>query len=145
MKFFATLAFSLLILISGPSFARDSATMLSIAEAFETEAFKEKLDGDVKFYFGSQKHATPKKSFGEFTSNKKTNSFNKSDKKACQWAFLSALIALQDRANREGGDAFINITSYYKRNEVVSNTEFECHAGAIVSGVALKGDAVKLK
>ena len=145
MKSFATLLFTLSIIASAPSQARDDAIMFSIADAFATEAFKEKLDGSVKFYFGSQSHPSPKKNFGEFISNKKTNAFNKSDEKACQWAFLSALIALQDRANREGGDAFINITSYYKRNEVVSNTEFECHAGKMMAGVALKGDAAKLK
>lgn len=30
-------------------------------------------------------------------------------------------------------------TSYYKKNETKSDTTIECHAGAIMSGVALKG------
>ncbi len=145
MKYFSTLIFSALIAISAQSFARDDAIMYSIEEALATDAFKEKLDGSVKFYFGSQKHASIKKNHGEFVANRKTNAFNKSDEKACQWAFLSALLAFQDRAKKEGGDAVVNITSYYKKNEVVSNTEFECHAGKMIAGVALKGDAVSLK
>ncbi len=72
-------------------------------------------------------------------------SCEKSDEKACNWAFLSAMIALRDRALNEGGNAVVNIKSNYKQNEMSSNTEFECHAGAIMSGVALKGTVVKLK
>jgi hypothetical protein len=35
--------------------------------------------------------------------------------------------------------------SNYKNVETASETEFECHDGAIMSGVALKGDFVKFK
>ena len=43
-----------------------------------------------------------------------------------------------------GADAVINIVSNYKHKEMSSQTEFECHDGNIVSGVALKADFVKL-
>jgi hypothetical protein len=58
--------------------------------------------------------------------------------------FLTVVLALRDRAVSEGGDAVVNIKSYYKKNEVVSDSEYECHAGAFVAGVALKGTVVKL-
>jgi uncharacterized protein YbjQ (UPF0145 family) len=58
---------------------------------------------------------------------------------------LSALITLQERAHTEGGNAVINIKSFYKKQEVSYDKEFECHVGTFVSGVALKGDVVKLK
>ena len=45
---------------------------------------------------------------------------------------------------KEGGNAVINIKSYYKKNEVSSAGEYECGAGAMVSGVAFKGEVVKL-
>jgi uncharacterized protein YbjQ (UPF0145 family) len=77
-------------------------------------------------------------------SNKKTNAFNKTDKRACEWAFLSAMLSLQQRALSEGGNAVVNIRSFYKRHEVSSATEFECGAGAIMAGVTFKGDVVKL-
>ncbi len=44
----------------------------------------------------------------------------------------------------EGGNAVINIASYYKKNTVSSDTEFECHAGAVIAGVAMIGDVVTL-
>ena len=118
--------------------------MYSTAEALNTEDAKEKLSGDVKFYFADQKHGKVIKDFGEFESNKKTNAFNKSDKGACEWVFLSSMISFQERAKSEGGNAVIGITSYYKKHEVKSMTQFECGAGNIMAGVTFKGRVVKL-
>ena len=33
--------------------------------------------------------------------------------------------------------------SYYKKNPYTSETQYECHAGNLIAGVALKGDIVK--
>jgi uncharacterized protein YbjQ (UPF0145 family) len=54
------------------------------------------------------------------------------------------MISLQDRAIAEGGNAVVNIRSFYKKRDFTSATEFECGAGAMVAGVALVGDVVKL-
>ena len=59
--------------------------------------------------------------------------------------FLSAVLALQERARAEGGNAVINIKSNYKDHLTESATEFTCGAGALIAGVALKGDVVTLK
>ena len=40
-------------------------------------------------------------------------------------------------------DAVVNIESNYKNRQFSSETEFECGAGAIMAGVALKGTLVK--
>jgi uncharacterized protein YbjQ (UPF0145 family) len=58
---------------------------------------------------------------------------------------LSALIELRANALEQGGNAVVNIVSYYKKVPFSSPTEYECHAGAFVAGVALKGTIVKLK
>jgi uncharacterized protein YbjQ (UPF0145 family) len=124
--------------------ARDDHGMWSISEALNTEDAKQKLDKDIRFYFGDQSHPKITKNFGEFMSNKKTNAFNKTDERACQWNFLSAMISFQERAQRMGGNAVVNIRSYYKKNTISSQTEFECGSGAFVSGVTFLGDVVKL-
>jgi uncharacterized protein YbjQ (UPF0145 family) len=105
---------------------------------------KEKLDGSVKFFFGDQKTPKVLAKLGSDVTNLKTNAFGKSDEVACNWVFLSAMVALETRAKTLGANAVVNIKSYYKRNEFSSATEFECHAGAIMAGVALKGDFVKI-
>lgn len=135
---------SLCLLTAGQVAARDDKQMFSIQDAMSLEAFKEKLDGSVRFYFAGQSHPAAVKKFGEFMSNKKTNAFGKSDKQACEWAFLSAMLSFQKRALSEGGNAVVNIRSYYKKHEVSSSTEFECGAGAIIAGVTFKGDVVQL-
>ncbi len=132
-------------LYSAQAASRDDRLRFSIEEALSTEVAKQKLDAGIRFYFGDQKHGPIAQKFGQFASNKKTNAFNKSDQKACEWAFLSALISLQQRAVKEGGNAVINIISNYKNVEFKSDTEFECGAGALMAGSALKGTVVKLE
>ncbi|MGC3962064.1 MAG: excinuclease ATPase subunit [Rhodocyclaceae bacterium] len=124
--------------------ARDTTLHISIADALSTPEAKEKLDPSISFYWGNQ--ATPKvqQKLGEDVSNKKTNAFNKSDEEACKWAFLSAVLAFQEKAKQVGANAVVNMVSYYKKVEFSSPTEFECHAGAIVGGVALKGTYAKI-
>lgn len=63
---------------------------------------------------------------------------------ACNWAFLSALISLQDRAKSVEANAVVNIASYYKKVEVRHETMYECHKGGLMAGVALKGDVVRV-
>ncbi|MBM9519735.1 excinuclease ABC subunit A [Desulforhopalus vacuolatus] len=124
--------------------ARDSIESYSVKDALATDTAKEKLGTDVSFYFGNSKHGEVLKTFGTFSTNKKTNAFNKSDKEACQWVFLSAMIALKDRAVREGGNAVINIKSIYRNNTTSSNNSFQCGAGTIIAGVALEGTVVEI-
>ena len=144
MRHFLVVAL-LSLLVTTSVQARDTKHMMPIKDAMSSADFTEKLNAGVKFYFGDQPHGPVVKRFGEFVSNKKTNAFGKSDDRACQWVLLSALLSLQDRALAEGGNAVINIKSYYKKNEVSSNTEYECHAGGIMAGVTLKGTVVKLQ
>ena len=54
------------------------------------------------------------------------------------------MLSLEQRAKELGANAVINIKSNYKKAEMSSETEYECHAGAIMAGVALKGDFVKI-
>ena len=131
--------------IAGEASARDEQQLYPLADALSTSAAKEKLDPEIKLYFGDQKHPKVEKSFGEWQTNKKTNGFNKSDKEACEWVFLSAALELQERAGKEGGNAVVGIYSNYKNHKHSSSTEYMCGSGALMSGVALKGEVVKLR
>jgi uncharacterized protein YbjQ (UPF0145 family) len=124
--------------------ARDTEYNLKIDEVLTNPEYKQKLGNDVAFYFGTQQAPNNVQSFGEFVTNKKTNSFGKPDEEACRWAMLSALLQLRESAEKLGGNAVVNIVSYYKKKTAVSETEYECHAGGIVAGVALKGTIVKI-
>ncbi len=140
-----TVLFVVTLLLCATSYARDDVQSYPIQEALNSKVATQKLGDEVKFYFGDQKYGDVSKRFGEFKTNKKTNAFNKSDEEACRWVFISALIALKNRAIREGADAVVNIRSNYKNNLRSSTSEYRCGSGAIMAGVALTGDLVKLK
>jgi uncharacterized protein YbjQ (UPF0145 family) len=135
------LALALTILTTS-AYARDDIGKYSITNLLESSKAKEALL-DIPLYFATQKHKSVASKYGEVSTNKKTNAFMKSDTEACEWVMLSALKALQERAVREGMDAVVNIESNYKNHSFVSETEFECGAGAVMAGVALKGTLVK--
>ena len=136
------LGVALATLVTAEATARDTGLKMPIADVL-TE-YADRLDSDIPLYFGEQSHPSIKRKHGEFVSNKKTNGVGKSDDEACRWVMLSAILSLQERASREGGNAVVNIRSYYKKNEMSSKTEYECHAGNIMAGVALIGDVVTL-
>ncbi len=125
--------------VLAPAYARDTVVNIRLADVLDMPEAKTKLDGSVKFFLSGQ--ATPKvlKKFSEDVSNLKTNGFGKSDDASCKWVALSTLMSLQKSAKEAGANAVVGITSYYKKNETTSDTTIECHAGAVMSGMALKG------
>ncbi|WP_341675772.1 excinuclease ATPase subunit [Niveibacterium sp. SC-1] len=140
MKFRSTLVL-LLCVASSAAFARDTEYMLPISEVL-TGPEQAKF-ADVKFYFGKSVTPPYQQKLGEVIGNKKTNALNKSDEEACHWVAASVLIEMAERAKSLGGNAVVNIRSFYKKNERWDNALYECHAGATVAGVTLKGDVVK--
>ena len=143
-RFLQYMMIPLLMSVSSAADARDTIVRVSVEEAMTTEDAKVTLDVGVRFFFADQSYPEVVSRIGTYTANKKTNAFNKSDQEACKWAFLSSMVSLQKRALAEGGNAVVNIRSFYKKREFTSATEFECGAGAMVAGVTLVGDVVKL-
>jgi hypothetical protein len=138
--------FAILLIVASGSIAdaRNTRLLLKIQGVLSRPDFQEKVGNSVAFYFSNQPQPQAAQTMGEFVTNKKTNSFGKSDEAACQWAMLSALIQFRDRATSEGGNAVVNLQSYYDKNEIPDKSEYECHAGAVVAGVALKGTVAKI-
>jgi len=125
--------------------AEDTKHLFSIQEAFASKKFDGRLRKEIKFYFGGKSDQKINKNLGNVIAQRRTNSFrHTSDREACEWAFLSALLSLQKRVVAKGGNAVINIRSFYKRNELNSKTKFECRVGILRTGVALKGTVVSL-
>ena len=133
------------MLFSLQASARNDVLSIDIQAALDTPAAQQKLNKGVKFYFGKTSHPKVKRAYGEVSTSKKTNAFGKSDIEACQWVFLSAMIALQDAAVRQGANAVVDIKSNYQNNPVSDKNSFQCGAGNILAGVALKGKVVKLR
>jgi uncharacterized protein YbjQ (UPF0145 family) len=135
---------SIMALVPMVAGARSTFHDLDIEQAMESEVGKAKLLG-VPVYFAGQSHAEVASDLGVFTSNRRTNAFNKSDEHACRIAFLSAVISLQSRAQKLGGDAVVDIKSITKHRNLESATQYRCAAGNVIANVALTGRVVKFK
>jgi len=141
-----TLALALFssVAVAVPADCSDSIYKLKISDALDTVDAKTKLDGSVQFYFGASPHPAVLRDLGTYDTNQKTNGFGKSDEHSCQWVFLSALLKLQERAKSVGANAVIDIHSYFRKEDVSSETEIDCHVGFLISGIALKGRFAKV-
>lgn len=144
MKPLRLAALALAAAVSLPAFARDTVLHIPLADVLAMPEAQGKLDPTVKVFLAGQPTPKVEKRFSTDVSNPKTNGVGKSDEFGCKWAALTALIHLQNSAKREGANAVIDIVSYYKKNEYKSATDFECHAGAVIIGVALRGTYAKV-
>lgn len=144
MKRYSPLIGIVCLALAHNAFARDEHKTLLIKDALDTPAAQEKLDSKIKLFFADQPHPQIVKELGTWPTNKKTNAVGKSDVDACNWAFLSAMLSLQERTRKEGGNAVVDIKSNYRNIETASATEYICGAGNIMAGVAFKGTVVKL-
>ncbi len=143
MRILGLVAVLLLVAAARSAHGRDDHLMLPIADALKSPDAS-KLDPRIKMFFGKARPSSVARSLGTWITNKKANAFGKSDKEACERAFMSAMVSLQQRARAAGGNAVIGITSYYKKIVAENATHYMCGAGAIVAGVAFRGEVVKL-
>jgi len=124
--------------------ARSTTHRLKIADVLKSDEYKEKVGTAVAFYFDSQGAPQVAENFGEFATRKTTRSMIEKDEDACQRAMISALVSLRERAEKQGGNAVIHVTTYRKKTSTGSATEYECRAGDLVAHVDLKGTVVRL-
>jgi uncharacterized protein YbjQ (UPF0145 family) len=99
---------------------------------------------DIPFYMAGESHPEVQSKIGEWPTNRRTNAFGKAKADACNRVFISAIRALQARAQAEGGNAVVGVRSNTKNQNLESATQFRCAAGAVVANVALMGTVVKL-
>jgi len=141
LKVWSATAALMLCALPGLSQARDTTLYLPFEKVVQQMYNEGKLDKSLKFYLaGVQPRGKVTVLSPNATTNKKTNAFNKSDEEACEWALQGALLTMQDAARKVNANAVTNIVSYYKKNERKDATTYECHAGAFIGGVAIKGD-----
>ncbi|MFV9655015.1 hypothetical protein [Pseudomonas sp. UBA6323] len=131
-------------LLPGLSQARDTAHFLDFQSVVNEATQAGRLDGSVKFYL-NKIPAGAQIINANVTTSQKTNAFNKSDEEACSWVLQSALIKLQNAAKAAGANAVVDLASNYKNKEYRDDSKYECHAGAIMAGVALKAKYAKVK
>lgn len=144
-KMIFVITFLTLLLHGSSIIAADVKKKFSIKEAMISSVVQDSLSGDVAMYWGDQPHPSVTKTIGTYKTSKRTNGFGKEKVDACGRALASVLIVFQDRAEKEGGNAVIDIKSNLKNHMESSSTEYSCLVGGIMVNVALKGTVVTLQ
>ncbi len=147
MKFnLAILALALpALLMATPAAADDAVSTHEISAVTARAEYASQLEG-VQFFWGNSPHpAVARRIEADAQTSLRTRKFGRSNEEACQWVMLSALIQLRDHARAVGGNAVINLRSNWRNNEFSSATQYQCAAGFLMAGVALKGDVVTLR
>lgn len=108
------------------------------------QQYKDKISDEIPLYFGGQKTPPVQKKHGEWTATRNSNTFGKDDQVACDIAMIGALVSLQDRARKEGGNAIVNIKSLHKQGDSDSATDYLCTSGRAIARVSLRGTVVTL-
>jgi len=139
----AVLVLTTLVLSTHSGFAADQILMMPVSAALASTEGRSKIDGDVKFFFGKARPARVVHQYGNFITNNKVHIIGRSTGEACNLVFLNALEDLQKKARSVGANAVTGVVSYFRRREITSDDSFECNVGAVVAGVALKGDLVR--
>jgi hypothetical protein len=133
-KLYSTLLLASLVLLLSSGCSSKGMQKLSIQDALSDTASNENYDPNIPVRFGDNGGSGKL-----WTANRKTNTVNKGVAEGCNRAFMSAIIALQDRAKKEGKTSVIDVHSYYKKKKFSSSTQFDCESGAVMAGVALRG------
>ena len=123
--------------------ARDDKYLFPIDQALTKHS--DSVAPNIKLYFATQSPEGEPDNLGTYTSRKTTNARFKAPRQSCDWVFISAVLSLQQKAMQLGGDAVVNIHSYYNEIEMSDENVYECHDGKNVSRVALRGTVVKLE
>jgi|GEM_PF-943625 len=135
----------LLLAVAPHTSARETEHFFEVSQAVTSKLGRTRLL-EVPFYMKGQEGAPEAtQSLGTWTQERSTRGVMRTDKTSCDVAFLSALIALQESAKKDGADAIVNLVSATRGKTTESPTHYRCISGATIAHVALTGDIIKTR
>lgn len=136
------ISLGLLMSIASIAHAEDTKLLLPIATAMNMPLAQNKLNNGIQFYFGYQQHPQVQKKLG--TAAFPSDGRGKPGELACNRAFLTSMLAIENDARERGANAVVGIASFSNHHEMMNPTEFECHLDNNIATVSMKGDFVKI-
>ena len=135
-----------LLLVSGLALsagvnARETLFQYDVAGALQrARALELPVASDISLYFSGQSLPEGAHVLKPITLFRKAQSLSKTDREACDTAFLGAVREMQEQARLAGAQAIGNIRSNYDNYEENLKSEYRCGAGFLMAGVAFKAD-----
>jgi uncharacterized protein YbjQ (UPF0145 family) len=133
-----------MVFAGATSYAEDQVKHYPVKHALGSKVGKTKLLKYVRIYMKGADHPGVERRNREYKTSKRSSGANHSPQEACDVAFVSALIALQERADREGGNAVIDIYSLTKNDRYQNTDKYVCTTGRAMANVVLKGTVATL-
>ncbi|HEX6768297.1 MAG TPA: hypothetical protein VF208_03005, partial [Candidatus Binatia bacterium] len=138
------MALGFAVSMAGRAHGRNVELLVPSADAMVATDVSNRPTGVVKFFIATQKYPEILRHLGSYLATPRSGAGGLSDQRACHEAFHWTRVDLEKRAQRAGANAVVNIVSYYRKKEMASAVEFECHVGNVIVTVWLKGDLVKI-
>lgn len=129
------------VLVTGVAQAEDKVLKFPVQHALKSKLAKDKMLDDVRVYMMGQGHPGTSRRYREYKSNKRANGWN--DQATCDKAFISAIISLQQRADKEGGNGVVDIYSISNNKKTKSADTYSCLRGSTMAQVVLMGTVVR--
>ncbi len=123
----------------------DKILIMDPKKELGSDQFKAGLGNDVAFFFiGADKPAV-KKQMEETLLDKRTTLSLGTQEANCRRVLLAVFRDLQVRARRKGGDAVVNLVSFYRQHYTADSTMIECHSGRdVMAHIILRGNIAQL-
>lgn len=137
-----TMTMFFMLSMAGLAGAEDRVLKFPVKHAMQSKVAKQKMLDDIRVYMVGQSHPGIDKRYREYQSNQRSSGLGDQDE--CDKAFVSALIRLQQRADREGGNAVVDIFSVANNKKNKSSDTYSCLRGRSMANVILRGTVVRL-
>ncbi|MFQ3324943.1 MAG: hypothetical protein ACI90U_002775 [Pseudomonadales bacterium] len=132
------------VMLAVPAIA-DEIKEFSIDDIMSSVRAKEALQDDITFSYAGQEYTEAANILLEATTLQTTNGFLKSDRNACELAFIAAMKELKSIAVAKGGNALVDIRSSLSADSVErEDGTYGCISKTTVAEVSLTGSVAIL-
>ena len=132
------------VMLAAPAFS-DEVTEFSIDDVMTSVRAKEALQDDIAFSYAGQEYSASANIILEATTLQTINGFLKSDRNACELAFIAAMTELKSIAIAKGGNALVDIRSSLSADSVErEDGTYGCISKTTVAEVSLTGSVAIL-
>jgi uncharacterized protein YbjQ (UPF0145 family) len=132
------------VMLAAPAIA-DEIKEFSIDDVMTSVRAKEALQDDITFAYAGQEYTASANILLEATALQTINGFLKSDRNACELAFIAAMKELKSIAVAKGGNALVDIRSSLSADSVErEDGAYGCISKTTVAEVSLTGSVAIL-
>jgi len=135
-----------LLAVSSPAAWADDVLIMDPQKALSSDEFKRAMGNDVTFYFTGAATPAVKTNMEEFLVDRVTRRSSGPPETNCRRVLLAAFRDFQAHARKKGGNAVVNMLSFYRNHYAADSTMVECHITSEVKArIVLRGNIAQIE